>query len=78
MCYPHTCEARRDSVSAVEVQRFSKTLSPVQFVKSINKMTEREDNVYKAKLAEQAERYDGKYINTGMIHTGEEKFLWRH
>ena len=23
-------------------------------------MTEREDNVYKAKLAEQAERYDGK------------------
>ena len=24
-------------------------------------MTEREDNVYKAKLAEQAERYDGKY-----------------
>ena len=41
-------------------------------------MTEREDNVYKAKLAEQAERYDGKYINTSMIHTGEEKFLWRH
>ena len=37
MCYPHTCEARRDSVSAVEVQRFSKTWSPVQFVKSINK-----------------------------------------
>merc|ERR1712024_411768 len=26
--------------------------------KSISKMTEREDNVYKAKLAEQAERYD--------------------
>lgn len=25
-------------------------------------MSEREDNVYKAKLAEQAERYDGKYI----------------
>ena len=24
-------------------------------------MTEREDNVYKAKLAEQAERYDGKW-----------------
>ena len=24
-------------------------------------MTEREDKVYKAKLAEQAERYDGKY-----------------
>ena len=23
-------------------------------------MTDREDNVYKAKLAEQAERYDGK------------------
>ena len=59
-----------------------KNNSPVKyipkFVKSINKMTEREDNVYKAKLAEQAERYDGKYINTGMIHTGEEKFLWRH
>ncbi len=26
-------------------------------------MTEREDNVYKAKLAEQAERYDGKLLN---------------
>lgn len=26
-------------------------------------MAEREDNVYKAKLAEQAERYDGKYIS---------------
>lgn len=25
-------------------------------------MSEREDNVYKAKLAEQAERYDGKCI----------------
>lgn len=25
-------------------------------------MSEREDNVYKAKLAEQAERYDGEYI----------------
>lgn len=25
-------------------------------------MSEREDNVYKAKLAEQAERYDGMYI----------------
>jgi len=37
MCYPHTCEARRESVSHVEVQRFSKTWSPVQFVKSINK-----------------------------------------
>lgn len=24
-------------------------------------MAEREDNVYKAKLAEQAERYDGKF-----------------
>merc|ERR1739846_35429 len=39
-----------------------KNNSPVKyipkFVKSINKMTEREDNVYKAKLAEQAERYD--------------------
>lgn len=32
-------------------------------------MSEREDNVYKAKLAEQAERYDGKWyfrcITTG-------------
>ena len=37
MCYPHTCEARRESVSHVEVQRFSKAWSPVQFVKSINK-----------------------------------------
>lgn len=26
-------------------------------------MSEREDNVYKAKLAEQAERYDGKCIS---------------
>jgi hypothetical protein len=26
-------------------------------------MTEREDNVYKAKLAEQAERYDGELIS---------------
>lgn len=25
-------------------------------------MSERENNVYKAKLAEQAERYDGKYV----------------
>ena len=25
-------------------------------------MGEREDNVYKAKLAEQAERYDGKFF----------------
>lgn len=28
-------------------------------------MSEREDNVYKAKLAEQAERYDGEYIFSG-------------
>ena len=28
-------------------------------------MTEREDNVYKAKLAEQAERYDGKNLLRG-------------
>ena len=33
-------------------------------------MTEREDNVYKAKLAEQAERYDGKSRNISMIHAG--------
>lgn len=26
-------------------------------------MTDRENNVYKAKLAEQAERYDGKLIS---------------
>ena len=26
-------------------------------------MTDREDKVYKAKLAEQAERYDGKLVN---------------
>lgn len=25
-------------------------------------MAERDENVYKAKLAEQAERYDGKYV----------------
>lgn len=28
-------------------------------------MAEREDNVYKAKLAEQAERYDGKWLPKG-------------
>lgn len=28
-------------------------------------MTERENNVYKAKLAEQAERYDGEYEKNG-------------
>lgn len=28
-------------------------------------MTERENNVYKAKLAEQAERYDGEYEKRG-------------
>ena len=28
-------------------------------------MSEREDNVYKAKLAEQAERYDGKTLISG-------------
>ena len=33
-------------------------------------MTEREDNVYKAKLAEQAERYDGKSPIINMIHAG--------
>ena len=33
-------------------------------------MTEREDNVYKAKLAEQAERYDGKSPNLRLIHAG--------
>ena len=30
-------------------------------------MTEREDKVYKAKLAEQAERYDGKKIKIIML-----------
>ena len=29
-------------------------------------MADREDNVYMAKLAEQAERYDGKFV--GLIH----------
>ena len=28
-------------------------------------MTDREDKVYKAKLAEQAERYDGKKLELG-------------
>lgn len=31
-------------------------------------MSEREDNVYKAKLAEQAERYDGKSYFSVMDH----------
>jgi hypothetical protein len=31
-------------------------------------MSEREDNVYKAKLAEQAERYDGKVYVLYNIH----------
>lgn len=30
-------------------------------------MTEREDNVYKAKLAEQAERYDGEKMDVWLI-----------
>jgi len=30
-------------------------------------MAEREDNVYQAKLAEQAERYDGKFVENGKI-----------
>jgi len=41
-------------------------------------MADREDNVYRAKLAEQAERYEGKYILielhfcavVGMLHPG--------
>ena len=33
-------------------------------------MADREDNVYMAKLAEQAERYDGKFV--GLIH----EFFW--
>ncbi len=32
-------------------------------------MTEREDHVYKAKLAEQAERYDGKPVGCGHRRT---------
>jgi hypothetical protein len=31
-------------------------------------MTDREDSVYQAKLAEQAERYDGKLVYNGEIH----------
>lgn len=31
-------------------------------------MTERDDNVYKAKLAEQAERYDGTWSNLGNFY----------
>lgn len=31
-------------------------------------MSERENNVYKAKLAEQAERYDGKFILVFLIN----------
>ena len=30
-------------------------------------MGEREDNVYKAKLAEQAERYDGKKLELDLL-----------
>lgn len=30
-------------------------------------MSEREDNVYKAKLAEQAERYDGKRLLSSSV-----------
>jgi len=30
-------------------------------------MADREDNVYQAKLAEQAERYDGNYLNFTII-----------
>ena len=33
-------------------------------------MTEREDKVYKAKLAEQAERYDGKLIKAIGFRSG--------
>lgn len=32
-------------------------------------MAEREDNVYKAKLAEQAERYDGEHTFIFLLHT---------
>lgn len=38
-------------------------------------MSEREDNVYKAKLAEQAERYDGEYIFMINLYVLEWKFL---
>ncbi len=34
-------------------------------------MSEREDNVYKAKLAEQAERYDGKFIANNYVFVEE-------
>merc|ERR1739844_874312 len=56
-----------------------KNNSPVKyiprFVKSINKMTEREDNVYKAKLAEQAERYDEMVASLDVELTVEERNL---
>merc|ERR1739844_637964 len=58
---------------------FRKKNSPVKyipkFVKSINKMTEREDNVYKAKLAEQAERYDEMVASLDVELTVEERNL---
>ena len=38
-------------------------------------MTEREDKVYKAKLAEQAERYDGKYYFFAHLFPNE-KFVY--
>ena len=31
-------------------------------------MADREDNVYKAKLAEQAERYDGRFNEIGVFY----------
>lgn len=51
-------------------------------------MSEREDNVYKAKLAEQAERYDGMLLNCfhfqyypclkGLISADSAKIRKRH
>lgn len=37
-------------------------------------MADREDNVYKAKLAEQAERYDGMYAERSVSTT----ILWKN
>lgn len=45
----------------IEVRRnFSNCVKRKKFNSTKTNMSERENNVYKAKLAEQAERYDGK------------------
>lgn len=47
---------KRDPTYRILVSRWNPATS---------EMSEREDNVYKAKLAEQAERYDGKHLFSG-------------